>query len=298
MVPVTPQVSLNVRRISILKSSLFSARIEGNPLRLEDISQTGIARSTSLKKREVANILRALNWTTQESPKEASLELLQKLHRFVLSDISPEAGKYRTEVSAIFNTAGVAIYMTPPPQKINELLNLWCKWCNTNNEPGPIKAILTHFWFEKIHPFLDGNGRVGRLVISWILKNTGYDFGGIVPFEEYLDEHKQEYYDGLNLSSTDITQFVEFFLTAYETQTRKALELVKNPPPQMQSHLLPRRQEILDTIRDHSMVSFDMLWRRFVKIPKSTLHNDLKQLMKTGYIKKLGTTRGVVYTLT
>ena len=111
-----------------------------------------------------------------------------------------------------------------------------------------------------------------------------------------MDEHRQTYYDELNSSGQDITSFVEFFLESIASQAQLLIEQIKNPLPQMQSNLLPRRQEILDTIRDHTMVSFDMLWRRFQRVPKSTLHNDLKQLMKAGLIKKLGTTRGVVYT--
>src|SRR3989344_4568480 len=296
LVPITPKLSLNIRRTSLLKSSLFSARIEGNPLKLEDITQRTLRQPTSLKKREIVNILRALEFIYSKSPKIMTLDLLKQLHTIVLANISSEAGQFRTEVSAIFNMASVAIYLTPPPNKINELISVWSQWCNTNSEPGPIQAALAHFGFEKIHPFLDGNGRVGRLIMSWILTQSGYDFGGVVSFEEYLDEHRQEDYDGLNTNINDITEFVEFFLVAYEAQVQKALELIKNPPPQIQSNLLPRRQEILDTIRDHNLVSFDFIWRRFQAVPKSTLHNDLKQLIKGSFIKKLGTTRGVVYT--
>ncbi len=226
-----------------------------------------------------------------------SIEILKIHHSIILDRISPETGKIRTEVSAIFNEAGVAIYITPPPQSLNKLLNIWCQCCETNDEPGPIKAILVHFWFEKIHPFLDGNGRVGRLIISYILKQSGYDFGELIAFEEYLDEHRQEYYDGLSLQATDVTEFVEFMLEGLTNQVVLLFDKIRHPPAQLQSNLLPRRQKILDTISDHRFVSFDMIWRRFRKIPKSSLHNDLKQLMKAGLIKKLGTTRGVEYSL-
>lgn len=296
LVPLPSQISLNIRRASLLKSSLFSARIEGNPLELADISHTTITRPISVKKREVANIVRALNFIYKESSPKMTPDFLQKLHRLVFSDISPDAGQFRSEVSAIFNTAGVAIYMPPPPSKITELLNAWCQWCNTNREPGPVKAALAHFWFEKIHPFLDGNGRVGRLVISWIFKNTTYDFGRLVTFEEYLDEHRQMYYDELNTQNRDVTTFVEFFLECLKSSAERTFTQIKYPSAQLQSNLLPRRQEIVDIIHDHQMVSFDMLSRRFTKVPKSTLHNDLKQLIKGGHIKKLGATRGVVYT--
>ena len=297
LIPINPQIITNIRRASFLKSSLYSARIEGNPLELSDVTNATFTPSSSMKKREVANILHALTFIYEESPQKMSQDFLKILHRIVLTDISPDAGIFSTEVSAIFNNAGVAMYMTTTPQKIAELVGNWCNWTNASNEPGPVKAALAHYWFEKIHPFLDGNGRVGRLVISWIHIHSNFDFGGLVAIEEYIDEHRQDYYDGLNTSGNNITAFVEFFLTAFVVQVQKALKLIKNPPPQTQSNLLPRRQEIVDTIKDHTLVSFDMLWRRFQKVPKSTLHNDLKQLIKGNHIKKLGTTRGVVYTL-
>jgi len=62
-----------------------------------------------------------------------------------------------------------------------------------------------------------------------------------------------------------------------------------------EDRLLPRRREILETIRDHKMVSFDFIRRRFVNVPDSTLHYELQQLMKHGFIKKLGVSRGALY---
>lgn len=62
-----------------------------------------------------------------------------------------------------------------------------------------------------------------------------------------------------------------------------------------EDQLLPRRKEILETIKDHKLVSFDFLRRRFMRIAPSSLHYDLRQLAKKGFIRKLGVTRGVVY---
>jgi DeoR/GlpR family transcriptional regulator of sugar metabolism len=61
--------------------------------------------------------------------------------------------------------------------------------------------------------------------------------------------------------------------------------------------LLPRRQEILSIVRDHGMVTFDFIRRRFMRVTESTLHYDLKRLIAEGFLKKLGATRGVQYTV-
>lgn len=297
LVGILPQQAVYLRRQSLLKSSLFSARIEGNPLRPEDLSSSSFQNPQSQHKKEIANILKAFSFLESQKEKEIHTEFLLSLHRIVMQDLSSEGGQFRTEVSAIFNENGVAIYLTPTPIMIENLINDLCSWNNKIAYSTPIKAAVTHIWFEKIHPFLDGNGRVGRLLSSFIIRQGGYDFGGIVPFEQYLDENRESYYDALNSDNQDVTGFVEFFLTAILSQSKKSLEEAKNPPPSEKANLLPRRAEIVDIIRDHQMVSFDFLARRFVAVPKSTLHFDIKQLMKGNYIKKLGTTRGAVYTL-
>ena len=72
---------------------------------------------------------------------------------------------------------------------------------------------------------------------------------------------------------------------------------IEGNPLTREDFLLPRRKEILEIIKDHRMISFDFIKRRFMAVPESTLHYDLKQLRSKGFIKKLGATRGVVYNI-
>ncbi len=94
------------------------------------------------------------------------------------------------------------------------------------------------------------------------------------------------------------TPKIESLLKEIEELKKTYAASIQKSHKQQKINLLPRREEIVNIIRDHQMVTFDFLTRRFVAVPKSTLHFDIKQLMKGNYIKKLGTTRGVVYTLT
>lgn len=298
LLPTLPNVEENLRRKSLLKSSLFSARIEGNRLHFKDIQNINSNNSqTDIAKREIFNILKALRWLYSDRvPKKLSVKLILKLHKMVLLGIDPDAGHFRTEPSAIFNQAGIAIYLTPPPTHILPLTKKLIKKINSAKESTPVNAAVSHFAFEKIHPFLDGNGRVGRLLSTLILKNAGFSFRGLVSLEEYFENRRQQYYDFLSEKSRDITNFVEFFLEGLSTQAEKAIENVKNVKEELpEDRLLPRRQEILAILRDHKMVSFDFIKRRFAKIPESSLHYDLKKLIEGGFVKKLGTTRGVMY---
>lgn len=284
-----------LRRVSILKSSLYSARIEGNPLRPEDVSAATVTNPHSQHKQEVANIARAFSFLERFGNQPLTIEFFKELHRIVLDTLSVSAGLLRQEESAIFNQAGIAVYLTPAPQQIIRLLDELMVYCNSGHDHPTVAASVAHIWFEKIHPFDDGNGRVGRLLLHALLGRDGYDVGGVVPLEEYLDDHREVYYDALAHDTSDVTEFVEFFLDALVVQAKKTIMQATTPVPVHRVELLPRRAEILDVIRDHKMISFDGIARRFRAVSVSTLHFDLTYLMKKNYIKKLGSTRGAVY---
>ena len=285
LLPSLPHIEQRLRRQYILKSSLFSAHIEG----------IGTASPHDVSKLEVQNILSTSNWLHSASrPRRLNLKVIRQFHSRILSNLSPDAGKFRHEASAIFNQAGVAIYFAPPPSEIKPLLSQLIRWANRISI-NPVSAAVFHFGFEKIHPFLDGNGRVGRLLSTLILKQGGYNLRGLINLEEYLDTNRVAYYDLLNLSNSDITPFVDFFLTGLVNQSEQVISQLRHQTEDETSKLLPRRQEILNVIRDHSQASFDFIRRRFLSIPASTLRYDLRQLAKHNLIKKLGATRGAVY---
>jgi len=294
--PVHQTLLTRIREESVLKSALFSARIEGNPLTLPDAAvQLGSGR-TDIHVREVENINNTLSRLETDHDAPVSMELLKRFHSNVLQGISSEAGHIRTEESAIYNTSGVAVYLTPAPSTIMTLCNDVCTWVNHSQFHPSVTAGVAHIWFEKIHPFLDGNGRVGRLLSQYILLQKGFGFTGIVPFEEYLDTNRQAYYDALAVDRQDVTAFVEFFCEALLFQTKRSMDALKHPIPSGYiPRMSPRRNELLAVIREHKLVSFDFLARRFRAIPERTLHYDIHELMKKGYVQKLGITRGALY---
>lgn len=295
-VTIPAEVETNIRRQSFLKSSLFSARIEGNPLTLDEI--TG-RPSNDQKKREVHNILKALQLVRARGSRDVSVSFLLNLHQSTMDGLGEKGtvGTFRTEASAIFNTAGIAVYMPPPPRQVKQLMERLIKFVNSDKEQFvPIRAVLAHYSFEKIHPFLDGNGRVGRLLLQEVLEKAGYGMKGLITVEEYLDKHRQEYYEVLMLSDKDVTDYVEFMLEAIAQTAQTAQKLVLNKQSiAAEDYLLPRRAEILNIIKDHKLVNFDQIRRRFLKVNERTLRYDLKQLQDAGLIKKLGTTKGVYY---
>ncbi len=293
-ITIPPEVELNIRRQATLKSSLYSARVEGNTLTFEELTKS----SSTQKKLEVMNILKAMNYINQKKNKDISISEILTFHAHVMKGLG-EAGKYRSNMEAIFNSAGIAIYMPPPPKLVGGLVARLIKYINSDKEKFiPIKASIAHYTFEKIHPFLDGSGRVGRLVMQKILIQGGYGMKGLLAIEEYIDKHRAEYYKMLEEPEKDATDYLIFMLTAID-ETAKIVKkmVIQKQKAEITDYLLPRRAEIFELIRDQKLMQFDQIKRRFSKINSRTLRYDLKKLQDQELIAKLGTTRGVYYKL-
>lgn len=294
-IQIPPEVETNIRRTSTLKSSLFSARVEGNTLTLDELTRS----SATQKKLEVMNVLKAMNYLNQKKNKDISSTDILTMHEIAMKGLIDldNLGSFRNNMEAIFNSAGIAIFMPPPPRQVPGLVEKLIKYINSDKEKFiPIKASLAHYSFEKIHPFLDGSGRVGRLVMQKILIQGGYGMKGLLSMEEYIDNNRSEYYRMLEEPEKDATDYLAFMLEAIDETAKKAKELVmQKQNAEVTDYLLPRRAEIYQIIKDQKIVQFDQIKRRFAKVNDRTLRYDLKQLQNQGLIRKRGTTKGVYY---
>ncbi|MCL4366831.1 Fic family protein [Patescibacteria group bacterium] len=295
-VAIPPELENNIRRKSSLKSSLFSARIEGSTLTWDEVQTTS---SKDQKKIEVFNILKAINLVNQRPFKDLTLKDITNLHQITMQGLveKTDLGHLRTNLEAIFNSAGIAVYLPPRPTQINPLLTKLLKYINSNKETFvPIRAILAHYIFEKIHPFLDGNGRVGRLLLLAVLHKGGLGMKGLLSIEEHLDNHRANYYQTLENPERDVTDYLEFMLEALNSTAQLAKQAVlEQKQMEAEDYLLPRRAEILNIIKDHGLVNFETIRRRFLAVNPRTLRYDLLKLQNQGFIKKRGTTKGVYY---
>jgi Fic family protein len=285
------------RRKSILKSSLYSARIEGN--NLDDRILTNFhSVPQSNAKIELSNLVGAIE-SVQKRDWSKNLELsdLKDLHHLAMRGLLGGAGELRQEPSAIYNMAGIAVYLCPAPSDLSKLLSDLLSFINKEQTYSPlVQVAISHYVFEKIHPFQDGNGRVGRVLIHLLIKKYGYDLLGLLSFEEYIDKNRQDYYDLLGQEKNNIVDFVEFVLESFVYGLRQGLVDLSVPrDTSPRTLLMPRRQELLALITDHPFASFNFIHRRFMAVPGRTIRYDLKYLSDHEYIIKLGSTKGVLY---
>lgn len=281
---LSPKVEDNLRKTALLKSAVFSTRIEGFP------------DTMSSPKLESQNLVRAYRLINSDrAPKKPNITFVRELHGITLDKISFNAGKWRNEEWGIFNEAGVAVYKAPIHISIPSLMDEFVVFVNNLTDHTGVRAAISQFVFEKIHPFADGNGRVGRLISAHILAESGHGFRGLAPFEEYIDSHRLDYYDTLT-PDRNISSFIEFFLEAIVFQSKQILVNLNETKVELpEDDLSLRQQEILATIRNHPYSTFDFIQRRFISIKPSTLHYDVAQLIKSSFIKKNRRTRGATY---
>lgn len=293
--PVSPSLINNLQRQSLLKNSLFSAKIEGNSLNLSDLDGLENLRPDLKERLEIENVISAFKFVRENPSKIINMDYLLDLHKIVMKGLTPDLGFIRKEPSAIFNQSGFPVYIPPPPSQINKLLENLLGYVNRNDEENIlIKAALIHITFEKIHPFLNGNGRVGRLLYQILLFKGDYHFNWLLSLEEEINNKKEEYY--VYLDRNDATSFIEFSLEVILTSANKTIEKLSNKSVDEET-LLPRRQEILNLIRDHKLLTLDAIRRRFLMVTPRMIRYDLKQLEKNGFIIKIGSTRGAMYKL-
>lgn len=287
------EIETNLRRQATLQSALYSARIEGSTATLEELTPG----SKTQKKIEIFQLAKAIEWMRRAPGRDMTLPYICKLHEIAMKGLVPDPGRIRSEVSAIFNSQGIAVYMPPPPRQIPGYLKKLILYAGSDREKFvPIKAALVHYAFEKIHPFLDGNGRVGRLLFQKVLMQSGYDMRGLLTIESYIDKHRSAYYQALDEPEKEATDYVIFMLEALEASALEARKLIENQNlTDPINTLLPRRGEILRIIKDHKIVSVDMIARRFQAVNKRTIRHDVSWLVARGYLVKLGATRGVYY---
>ena len=147
-ISVPIELEANIRRKSTLKSSLFSARIEGNTLTMETLPKT----SKNQKTQEVYNILRGLNWVYERRARDLTTKDIFILHQWVMEELIEklDLGKFRTDMGAIFNSAGIAIYLPPRPSQIINLIKKLVNFANSDKEQfKPIKAALAHYSLKR-----------------------------------------------------------------------------------------------------------------------------------------------------
>jgi len=220
----------------VRKEAVISSQIEGTQASLVDLLNYEAAEEAvpSPDIEEIANYIDAQgfarNQLNDEDGLPLSVRLLNETHRVLMRGVrgaNKQPGQVRRSQNWIGGTRpGNAAFVPPPPQRLPDLLGDLEKYLHGNDKLPPlIRVGLLHAQFETIHPYLDGNGRIGRLLISLLLEHWGLLDTPLLYLSLYLKRHQSEYYRRLEAIRTegDWEGWIEFFLEGVTATAEEAV---------------------------------------------------------------------------
>lgn len=221
-----------------LLESVNSSAIEGTGTTMEDLYLSERIEEIDPHKlndnREVLNYRDTLNHAIQIGSEKISEELVLELHKILMKGVRGEhksPGEYRTVqvlVGSKGDTVDTAKFVPLPPEQVpRKIVNLF-EYMNDPDENILLCAALSHYQFETIHPFTDGNGRMGRLIIMLILNKRGILRYPVLYLSGYFNNYRDEYIDRLNRirECDDFESWVDLFLDALIEQSKRSIELI------------------------------------------------------------------------
>lgn len=224
----------------VRKEALLSSQIEGTQSSFSDLllfemdEVPGVPLDDA---REVSNYIAAMNHGLKRLGEgfPLSLRLLREIHAILLKDgrgAHKQPGEFRLSQNWLGGSRpGNAVFVPPPPERLMECLDPFERFLHDEKGATPVllKASLAHVQFETIHPFLDGNGRLGRLLITFILVNEGVLKDPLLYLSLYFKTHRAEYYDHLQRVRQQGAweDWLRFFLQGVHETAQQAVETAR-----------------------------------------------------------------------
>lgn len=254
---VDPQVLIGP---FLTREALDSSRIEGTNASLSEVLQAEAVQSDAPSNDDVREVERYLAAMRQGlrliEVLPITQRLIKQLHGTLMQGVRGEEklpGELRRTpvwVGAPGATPQTARFVPPLPEELPDLLSDWENFVNGESRlPVLVRAALMHYQFETIHPFLDGNGRIGRLLIALLLQAEGRLSRPLLYLSGYFETHRAEYYERLQAvrEKEEVQEYLRFFLTAVRQQAIDAETRV--------GRLVALREQYQDRVRlDRSLV--------------------------------------------
>lgn len=276
--PPTELIKRN--RIKTIHSSL---EIEGNTLSVEQITDIIENKLVVGPEKDIIEVKNAIAVYNQLSKFDSySFNSFCKAHSILMANLIDLPGKIRTKSVGILKGSKMA-HLAPPSEMVNPLMKELFNYLKNDKDLILIKSCVFHYELEFIHPFIDGNGRMGRLWQTVILKDK-YPVFEFLPLETLIKEKQAEYYNILGISDKagESTLFIEFMLGIIKDSLEDLLKT--------RNVILTNidRINIFKTIIKHEYFTRKDYLRRFKKISPSTASRDLQFAVENQIIKKFG----------
>ncbi len=300
---------------ALLRTTHHGTHIEGNELSLTQVQKVLdgeriVARDRDIQ--EVINYRKVIEYIGTISQQKIDEELIFNLHKTVVHRIlaDEDAGKFREKDVVIRNSITGEVSFRPPtslevPWQIKELM----MFINEESELHPVlKGGIVHYEFVRIHPFLDGNGRVGRALSMLVLYKYGYDIRNFFSLEEHFDKDPDAYYQSLQSvqqKNGDQTDWLTYFTKCLAIELSKIKDKIESISVDSQLKkklggpvmLSDRQLKVIEFVQQTGYFENKMFSSMFPMVSEDTVLRDVQDLVKKGILKKQGKTKGVKYVM-
>lgn len=316
--PLVPAWEAKFRSDALVRSAYHGTHLEGNGLNYTEADKVLAGAKIVARERDIQEVLNyrnVLKFIQEYEEKEITEDAICTMHKYTVYRILQEdaVGKYRKNQVVVKNSqTGEVTFRPPPPVEVPFLMKRFLDWVNTTTADvlhPVIKSGIVHYELVRIHPFLDGNGRVARATATLVLFLEGYDVKRFFSLEEHYDSEPVHYYEALQSvgkQNGDLTLWIEYFVEGLAIELTRIKEKVKSISTDLkikkslggqQMALSERQIKIIEYIQENGFLQNKAFFELFPMISEDTVLRELKDLTKKGIIKKEGSTKGVRYFL-
>lgn len=320
--PLLPYYEKKFRDDAMTRAVHHGTHLEGNELNFSQAQRVMQGENVFARERdiqEVINYRKAMelisNFHTGKEKEPIDEELLYRLHAITVHRVLDpgKTGVFRVNPVVVRNShTGEVTFRPPAADVVSAQIADLCAFINNTTEEDnhPIlKSGIVHYEFVRIHPFADGNGRVGRCLSTLILYQEGYDIRKFFSLEEYFDRNASEYYRALQSVSQkdgDLTEWLEYFVEGLAIELSKIREKVerisidgklKEKLGGTPLLLSDRQLKIIEYIQATGYLQNNAFKQLFPFVSEDTVLNELKSLISSGLVKKVGKTKAAKYVI-
>lgn len=297
---------LLLRKENRIRSIQSSLAIENNSLTLEQVTDVIEGRRVLGPPKDIHEVQNA--YETYErvfSMDPYRVEDFLEAHRLLTHRLVKYPGQFRLRDVGVYDASGRVVHIGARPQFVPHLVEELFSWAKNSDLLDLVKSCLVHFELEMIHPFEDGNGRMGRLWQSLILSRWNPLFEWL-PIESVIHTHQQGYYDALAISNqeNDATVFVEFMLevileTFEEVKVADRIEEEKSEYVVLPA-LKPKEREVFEQVKAY-LEQYGNIGNQQAQeltgLSAATVRRYLSLFVKVGLLSASGSTKGKLYSL-
>ena len=286
-VSVTDKISMNptLRRTNRIQTIYSSLAIEQNTLDLEQVTAVLSGKRVIAPPKDIAEVQNAYEiYDNMDKLNPYSIDDILKAHSVMERGLLNEAGEFRSRPVVVADSEGNILHFGTLPQYVPKLVQELLEWTEKSEIHLLIKSCVFHYEFELIHPFADGNGRMGRLWHTLLLSKWNPIFAWL-PIEFIIHDNQSEYYNAINISNNNgkSTVFIEFMLSVIKQALQ---ESINDKPKNISSKSDLRWNKINDYLETHEYILNSDV-QKLLDVSSATATRILVGFMKDGKLKRI-----------